>query len=349
MIKFVKGDLLSAPVEALVNTVNTVGVMGKGIALQFKERFPGNYAAYRNACRHGEVVVGKMFVSEERSMIDGVNKIIINFPTKKHWRSPSQLEYVEEGLVDLSRIIAAKNIKNIAIPPLGCGNGGLDWSVVKKMIETTLGVLDDVEILVYEPNESVKEILKAQDCKPVELTDAKAMLLYAMFYYESMGETISLFAANKLAYFYQRLGAKDFNRLRFEPYHYGPYCPGVSHLVHALGGQYLKGAEQMTEKAFEPLELQYDKLDQVSRHVKGLPVDKLQCVKNLIRLIKGFESALAIEVLASVDYVRKNHDEITLADTIQAVRQWNKRKHDLFKDEYMVIAYNRLEAYKNVL
>ncbi len=151
MIKYVKGNLLFAPVEALVNAVNTVGVMGKGIALQFKKSFPNNYIAYRDACGRGEVTVGKMFVTRETTLMNDKDRFIINFPTKKHWRNPSQLEYIEQGLVDLSKIIAEKEIKSIAIPPLGCGNGGLDWTIVKGIIEKALESFDDVDILVYEP------------------------------------------------------------------------------------------------------------------------------------------------------------------------------------------------------
>lgn len=151
MIRYVKGNLLLAPVEALVNAVNTVGVMGKGIALQFKKSFPNNYIAYRDACGRGEVTVGKMFVIQESISMNDKVRFIINFPTKKHWRNPSRLEYIKQGLVDLSKTISEREIKSIAIPPLGCGNGGLDWAVVKGVIETALDSLEDVEILVYEP------------------------------------------------------------------------------------------------------------------------------------------------------------------------------------------------------
>jgi O-acetyl-ADP-ribose deacetylase (regulator of RNase III) len=149
MIKFTTGDLLLAPAEALVNAVNTAGVMGKGIALQFKKRFPQNYNLYKQAAEAGQLETGKNFVVQNPTT-DPV-KWIINFPTKKHWRSPSQLEYVVAGLVDLRNVIKDLKIKSIALPALGCGNGGLDWNIVKPILENKLESLVEVEILIYEP------------------------------------------------------------------------------------------------------------------------------------------------------------------------------------------------------
>lgn len=349
MIKYTTGDMLSAETEALVNTVNTVGVMGKGIALQFKDQYPNNFAAYHAACKAKQVEVGKMFVFEEQPMI-GDKKIIINFPTKKDWKHKSKIEYVESGLKDLAKVIEERRIKSIAMPLLGCGNGGLDWGDVKVLIEKYLSGLTDVDIIVYEPNAAVREILIKQDGnRDVKLTDARAMLMYAMYYYESLGEPVSLFVANKLAYFYQRLGEPEFRRLRFDARRYGPYSQGVSHLVHSLNGTYIRGTEQMTNKAFDPIELRYDKLSEISGYVRKMTDDKQRRIKNLIKLISGFESTLALEVLASVDYIRKEKRSISKEDTITAVQNWSERKRDLFKPEYIRIAYDRLEDYANTL
>lgn len=149
MLHFSRGNLLQAEVEAMVNTVNTVGVMGKGIALAFKETYPENFRAYETACGAGELRVGRMFVTENHSLLGP--RWIINFPTKKHWRHPSRLEWVQEGLVDLRRVIEQLGIRSIALPPLGCGQGGLAWQDVRSLIETTLGDLPNVEVAVYEP------------------------------------------------------------------------------------------------------------------------------------------------------------------------------------------------------
>ena len=349
MIKYATGDMLSAETEALVNTVNTVGVMGKGIALQFKDQYPNNFAAYYAACKAKQLEVGSMFVFEEQPMI-GDKKTIINFPTKKDWKHKSKIEYIESGLKALAKVIEERHIKSIAMPPLGCGNGGLNWGDVKALIEKYLSGLTDVDIIVYEPNAAVREILIKQDSnREVKLTDARAMLMYAMYYYESLGETVSLFVANKLAYFYQRLGASDFRKLRFDAGRYGPYSQGVGHLVHSLNGAYIRGTEQMTNRAFDPIELRYDKLSEVSVYVRNMTADKQLRVKILIKLISGFESTLALEVLASVDYVRKGNPGISKEDAITAVQNWSERKKDLFKPEYIRIAYDRLENYANTL
>lgn len=348
MIKYVEGDLLATNARALVNTVNTVGVMGKGIALQFKERFPNNLVAYISACKSGELVPGKMLVVKERIM-SGEEKIIINFPTKKDWKHKSKYEYIEEGLKDLVNTIKRDEIESIAIPPLGCGNGGLDWTMVKCLMEKYLNPLEDVEILIFEPNDSVKEILKKQESnKGVELTPARALLLYAMFYYESLGENSSLFVANKLAYLFQRLGESSFKTLKFQANRYGPYSAQVAHLVHSLNGKYLRGMEQMKLTAFEPIELQYDKISEVSTYVrKELSSDQRERLKKILSLIDGFQSTLSLEVLASVDFIRKENPNISKEDTIVAIHNWSNRKRHLFKEKYISIAYDHLEEYAN--
>lgn len=148
MIKSTSGNLLNSPADALVNAVNSVGVMGKGIALQFKERFPEAFKAYAAACSAGQVRVGDMFVTPGGP---AGPKWIIHFPTKQHWKNPSRLEWIRDGLVALRGLIQERQIKSIAIPPLGCGLGGLDWAEVRPMIEAALGDLPGVDVWLYEP------------------------------------------------------------------------------------------------------------------------------------------------------------------------------------------------------
>ena len=149
MIRYATGNLLDAKTEALVNTVNEVRVMGKGIALMFREAFPANMTAYAAACKDGQVRVGTMFVTENPTAAGP--RWIINFPTKKHWRDPSQLHWVRDGLEDLKRVIAEKRIKSVALPALGCGNGGLEWNQIRPLIEAALSNLDGVDVIVFEP------------------------------------------------------------------------------------------------------------------------------------------------------------------------------------------------------
>ncbi|SDF98582.1 O-acetyl-ADP-ribose deacetylase (regulator of RNase III), contains Macro domain [Dyadobacter soli] len=342
---FVTGNLLDSESEALVNTVNTVGVMGKGIALQFKETFPNNFKEYVQACKTGELRIGSLLVVRER-IITG-ERVIINFPTKTQWYLKSKYEYIEEGLKELVNVIHSYRIKSIAIPPLGCGNGGLKWERVKDLIQKYLSPIQDVKVTVYEPSAEVKEILKRESSsKKSKLTPARAMLLYAMFYYESSGESSSLFVANKLAYLLQRLGESSMNRMKFQANHYGPYAVQVEHMLLALNGEYIRGLEQMSVKAFEPIVLKYDKMQEVSDYVrKELHEDQRNRVKNLIDLIDGFQSALALEVLATVDFIKRSNPEFSKEQVVESIKSWSNRKSNLFKDRHISIALSHLQEY----
>lgn len=347
MIQFTTGDILQSGAEALVNTVNTVGVMGKGIALQFKEAFPANFKAYIQACKDNKLKPGELLAVRDTNLIYG-NKLIINFPTKVHWRHPSKYEYIEQGLIALRKLIKNENIKSIAIPPLGCGNGGLDWDKVKPMMEKHLESLPS-KIFIFEPNAQIKTILQQQETKKeAKLTPARAQLLYALFAYESLGEYSSLFAANKLAYFLQRMGQPL--RLQFKPHHFGPYAIGVEKVLYALNGVYLKGLEQQEAKAFEPLMLNYEKWEEVNDYVnKELKAEDVQRLNNLLQLITGFTSELSLEVLATTDFILQEHPQYNLEETMIAIKKWNERKSNLFKKEYVEIAYNHLMQYRELV
>ena len=346
MITYHTGDLLQAPVQALVNTVNTVGVMGKGIALQFKEKFPLNLREYTRACKAGTLVPGKLLVVREPSLEQG-EQLIINFPTKIDWKHKSSYSHIKLGLDELVRVIAEYNIKSIAVPPLGCGNGGLSWEKVKPLMVESLGELKNVEVHIYEPNDAVKAVLQQQsERKQVKLTPSKAIFLYSMFAYEASGESASLFVANKLAYFVQRLG--EDMKLRFKADRYGPYADGVRHVLYALNGVYLKGIEQQNIKAFEPILLQYEKLDEVRAYVnKELNDEQRQRLDQMLRLVSGFESALSLEVLATVAFILEKRPTYDEQQVLEAIAVWSDRKRVIMTERYVSIAYNRLQEYKN--
>lgn len=337
--------MLKANSEALVNTVNTVGVMGKGIALQFKEAFPVNNRKYMEACKKQELTIGKVLAVWDSNLLLG-KKLIINFPTKKHWRQPSKYEYIETGLAALVELLKKENIRSIAIPPLGCGNGGLDWNQVRKLIIQYLGNLD-IDILIYEPNAEIKQLLQQENSnRDVKLTTARAQLLYALFVYESFGENSSLFAANKLAYFLQRMGQNL--RLNFQRNNYGPYALGVEKVLYQLNGVYLKGMEQQQVKPFEPLLLNYEKWREVDDFInKNLKPEELSRIMQLVRFIAGYTSELSLEILASISFILDEQPELTLAEVKSEIAAWNIRKERLFKDEYMRVAYDHLLEYRN--
>ncbi|HEX9655106.1 MAG TPA: phosphatase, partial [bacterium] len=244
-----------------------------------------------------------------------------------------------------------EQIKSIAIPPLGCGNGGLQWVKVKTLMEQYLASLTDVQITIYQPSEKVKAILKKQEStRQVKLTPARAMLLYAMFYYEAMGESSSLFVANKLAYFLKRLGEKSLSRLKFDVSHYGPYSVQVEHMLHDLNGVYLKGLEQMKAKAFEPLELQYDRAREVEAYInKELTQEQRTRLNNLITLIDGFQSALSLETLASVDYVLRDQPGIQPPEVVRTIHNWSDRKSRLIQEKHVQIALQHLQSKRSQL
>ena len=350
MIEFVKGNLIASQDAVLVNTVNTVGVMGKGIALQFKDEFPYNFHVYAQFCRKGELRPGSLLIVNDYSPRYG-NKTIINFATKDHWRNPSRYEYIEKGLIELKRYLVYNRVQSISLPPLGCGNGQLDWVEVRALITSYLSNIDTV-IHVYEPNSSVNSMLKesAMPIGKVELTPARAMMLYALFYYESLGEPSTLFVANKLAYFMQRLGEPSFSKLKFTPAKFGPYCQRVGINLHQLNGKYVSGLEQMNLRAFDSFSLKYDTLDEVKRFVETKLTDASRSrLEQLINLVSGFQSPLSLEVLASVDYVRKENPGISLEETVQKVWDWSERKKTLFKERYIRIAYEHLDSIEQQL
>lgn len=344
MITYQIGNLMEAQTEALVNTVNTVGVMGKGIALQFKERFPHNNKEYIKACKTGAFDIGQLLIVDETTL-EG-RKIIINFPTKKDWKHRSAYAYIESGLKTLADELQKGNIKSIAIPPLGCGNGGLDWAKVRPMMEQYLQD-SPVDIQIYEPNDAIKAHLQKENKKQKEavLTDKRAMLLYAMFNYElSMGENTNVFVANKLAYFLQRVGEPM--RLTFNKASYGPYSAQVAHVLYQLNGTYLKGLEQFEAKPFEPLFLNYAAYDQIKKHVEqSLTAEQRQHLTSLSHLIHGFESFLALEVLATVDFLKKENPKLDKAGIAQAIAEWSPRKKQQMTDSLITIALERLNSY----
>lgn len=347
MIHYVKGNLLDAPTQALVNTVNTVGVMGKGIALQFKETFPDNFRHYQKVCKAGGLEPGGLLLHQEISL--NGPRIIVNFATKKEWFRNSQYEWIEKGLVELVHEIQARNIKSIAIPPLGSGNGGLDWERVKPMIEEHLTPLAGVEVLIYEPNDAVKQILQQQaPAQQATLTPARAMLLYAMFHYEALGESPNLFVANKLAWFLQRMGEPL--RLNFTKHIYGPYTPQVGHVLYALNGKYVAGLEQNQARPFEDLQLRYEYLPEVEKYIQQhLTQEQQTRMNNLIHLMDGFQSSWSLEVLASVDYLLSQQPGQTTEDLFKGIQAWNTRKKRMVQPYQVEVAFKRLMDYQNNL
>jgi O-acetyl-ADP-ribose deacetylase (regulator of RNase III) len=340
MIHYKVGNLLESDAEALVNTVNTVGVMGKGIALQFKNTFPNNFRVYQKACKNNEMQVGKLLITEEESLLLG-NKIIINFPTKTNWRLPSELSYIENGLIDLVNEIKERKIKSIAIPPLGAGNGGLDWSKVKLILEKHL-VDVDCEIYIYEPSQSIQEVLKKER---VKLTPARAMLLSVLYDLVQSGEFASEFSAEKIAYFLQRFGAKDVFKLDFQPNFYGPYSGKVKHVLYYLNGSYIMGYSSKDKKPFEELGLVFEAEQDVNKFLdSGENIQFKQTVENTKKFLSGFYSPFGLELLSTIDFIKESKNVNSQEEIIKELENWSDRKKSLFTNpKFIEIATNNIK------
>jgi len=352
MINYVTGNLLEAPAEVLVNTVNTVGVMGKGIALMFKERFPKNMREYALACKQNQVVTGKMFITQTNDFLGP--KWIVNFPTKGHWRSKSKMEWIDDGLDDLKSFIIANNIQSIAIPPLGSGHGGLRWEEVKPRIESKLLDLENVEILIYEPISKYQNVTKKQGVK--ELTPARALVAEMIRRYWVLGMDCSLLEIQKLAWFLQRVisaqGLKDPLRLKFEANLYGPYANNAMHLLNAMDGSYLLSDKRIPDT--DPLDVvcfDDSKKEHLSLYLRTEAKEYLPVLEKTTEIIDGFESPFGMELLATVDWLIT---EEGCAATVEAVKKgianWpagNKaalRKTQLFDDKSIGFALEKLAS-----
>lgn len=338
MIQYITGNILESNAQAIVNTVNTDGIMGKGIALQFKNSFPNNYKAYTEACKKGTIDVGKLFVFKDSNLNIG-EKTIINFPTKKSWRKPSEYDFIEKGLDDLIDIINKNSLHSIAIPPLGAGNGGLEWEKVKKIIEHKLRDLK-TDVFVYEPTSEIKEYLKKER---VKLTDARALLLYVLYDLVKNGEYVSEFSSEKVCYFLQRFGAKKYFKLEFEPNFYGPYSGKVKYLLNAINGSYIMGYSDMNKKPFEPLTLVSDGYEIVRDYINNDP-ELLEISNKTINFLRGFYSDFALELFSSIDYLTIKNNTLDKEIISSKLEEWSDRKRSLFSDpKYINISINHIK------
>lgn len=338
MIEFRRDNLLEADAEALVNTVNTVGVMGKGIALQFKKKFPENFKAYERACKNGEVEIGKMFTFPTNRLTNP--RYIINFPTKQHWREKSRLEYVREGLDDLLREIKRLNISSVAIPPLGCGNGGLDWETeVRPLIEEALSRAPRVRAYVYEPSITPGPIAISTGGPKPDLTTARAAMLGLIAAYKASHYTVGRLVAQKLAYFMQTAGEGSLN-LEFKTGKFGPYADELKFLLQKLEGHYITGLGDMSGKS--QIELLPGAKQEAEDYLRDYPETEGHLEK-VAKLIEGFETPYGMELLATVHWAAAQKGATTLEDTLRVVRDWSPRKGDLFSEGHVAIAREHLE------
>ena len=345
MIELTQGDILKADAEALVNTVNCVGVMGRGIALQFRKAFPENFNVYKKACKNGEVKPGKMFVYDLNRISNP--HFIINFPTKRHWRNKSRLEDIELGLQDLIKFIQQQKIHSIAIPPLGCGLGGLNWSDVRSLIIEAFKTLPDVTVLLFEPVGAPEASVMVKEQALPEMTHGRAALLGLMRRYLAavMDPTVTLLEVHKLMYFMQEAG--ESLRLRYQKAPYGPYAENLRHVLSLIEGHFISGYGDAEDRPDKPLELKTHAAKDaeifLSKHK-----ETQQRFERVSELIKGFETTYGLELLSTVHWVVTKDKALTEDDAIKKVHAWNNRKK-MFEPRHIRVAFERLRNEKWIL
>ncbi|MEP7119832.1 MAG: macro domain-containing protein [Byssovorax sp.] len=340
MIERGHGNLLEAQVDALVNTVNTEGVMGKGIALQFKKAFPSSYEEYRRECMAGRIEVGKVMVVHLGTFMP---RFIIQFPTKKHWRNPSKLEYVRDGLVDLVAQVRALGIRSIALPPLGCGNGGLAWDDVRPLLEAAFESLPEVRTILFAPTGTPEPATMPNRTKRPSMTAGRAAVLAIMDRYLSTGYDyrLSLLEVQKLAYFLQSAGQPL--RLDYKADRYGPYADKLRHVLNHIEGHFTEGFGDGRSAPETPIALRPDAALAAAEFLKEDPETR-ERLDRVASLIEGFETPLGMELLATVHWVmteRANAREDVSA-AIEGVHSWNSRKAKEMKPVQIQAAWSRL-------
>lgn len=338
MVEYARGNLLEADVEALVNTVNCVGVMGKGVALQFKQAFPENYRQYKKACDAGEVQPGRMFVVPTGSMINP--RYVINFPTKRHWRGKSRLEDIKAGLAALVDEARRLDIRSIAIPPLGSGMGGLQWAQVKPLMAGALAGLPQVRVVIYEPLGAPKaDSMPVATMRP-RMTLGRALFIRLIELYRTQGYSLSLLEIQKLAYFLQSAGLDL--KLDYSKHKYGPYAETVHHVLQRMEGHYIRGYGDRSQRAGIYL---LPEAAQAARDFISTNPEAIALLDRVGRLIEGFETPYGMELLATVHWLA--HDDpraaVDLGRAIAGVRSWSSRKELKFPAEHINKAWSRLQ------
>jgi O-acetyl-ADP-ribose deacetylase (regulator of RNase III) len=333
MVELTQGDILNASVEALVNTVNCVGVMGRGIALQFRKAFPENFKAYEAACKRKEVVPGKMFIYES-GLLTGP-RFVINFPTKRHWKGKSRIKDIEAGLAALAREVKDRGIRSIAVPPLGCGLGGLDWSEVRPKIVAAFQDLQDVRVLLFEPSGAPKADEMVKELRAPKMTAGRAVLVELMSRYLAavMDPWITLLEIHKLMYFMQEAGEKL--RLNYEKATYGPYAKNLRHVLSVVEGYLIRGFGDAEDDPEKPIEL-LPGAKAIALELIGSHPQTQARFDRVAKLIHGFETPFGMELLATVHWVCTREGARTDQEAIDRTYDWSDRKRSFDRKQIML-------------
>jgi O-acetyl-ADP-ribose deacetylase (regulator of RNase III) len=330
MIEYRTGDILAEDADALVNTVNCVGYMGRGIALQFRKAWPENFKAYAAACQRHEVQPGRMLVFETGRLTPP--RYIINFPTKRHWRGKSRIEDIESGLKALVAEVKHRGIRSIAIPPLGSGLGGLDWREVRPRIERAMEALPDVRIVVFEPVGVPAATTVRPAGKAPAMTPGRAALIGLMDRYLAglLDPFVSLLEVHKLMYFMQEAGEPL--RLRLEKGPYGPYAENLRHVLDKIEGYYVSGYGAGGDAPEKSLELMPGAIDNARAILKKKPQTRRR-FERVAALVEGFESPFGLELLATVHWVATREGASSEEHVVAGTYAWGERKAQFSREQ----------------
>lgn len=339
MIEVRQGDILNADAEALVNTVNCVGIMGRGIALQFRKAFPDNFKAYVAACRRREVQPGRMFIFETGQLTNP--RYIINFPTKRHWKGKSRIGDIDAGLDALVKDILRLGIRSIAIPPLGSGLGGLNWSQVRPRIERAMNALPGLRAIVFEPHGAPEAEKMVRSATAPKMTAGRAALIGLMDRYLAglMDPFVSLLEVHKLMYLMQEAGEKL--RLRYVKALYGPYSENLRQVLTHIEGYFLSGYADAGDAPDKQLSL----VPGAKEDAEAFLADHRNTKERFARvadLVQGFETPFGMELLATVHWVARHEGAKTLEAAVAKTHEWNERKLRFSKDQIR-LAWEALE------
>ncbi len=338
MIELQQGDILKAKADALVNTVNCVGVMGRGIALQFSKAFPEMFRAYEAACKRGEVALGRVLTFDLNRFEQP--HYVISVPTKKHWRGKSRMEYVEAGLEALVEEVRRLGIKSVAVPPLGCGLGGLEWSEVRPRIEQAFAILPDVHVLLFEPKGAPSAEDMAKEERTPNMTEGRALLLGLMRRYLAavMDPSVTLLEIHKLMYFMQESG-QDL-RLKYTKGLYGPYAENLRHVLTHIEGHFIIGYGDAADKPDKPIEPKAEAVAVAEEFLKDHPKAH-ERFDQVAKLIEGFETPYGMELLSTLHWVVSREGAMDFADAVKKTYAWNDRKR-MFRQPHLAAAWKAL-------
>ena len=324
MITYTTGNLLESDTEALVNTVNCEGYMGKGIAYQFKLKYPENNADYIKVCKNGSLKVGNLHYYREK------NKLIINFPTKDKWRANSKIEYIVEGLDSLIALIEKLNIKSISIPPLGSGNGGLVWSEVKNLIEQKLSKLDNnVQVFIFEPS-------KDYVAQPLAEPKLSMSALVLMEIKKGLRKFDSL-RLQKTAYFINIFSHQNY--FKFTRHKFGPYDNSIS-IISKNIKEFRK--YHNVNDVNELYKILLNKI--VSDNVESKMSEILPAIKRATDYVNSIESNDDLECLATIVYLIDENKILTAEEIVEKFKLWSEDKANRFSEKDILNSISKLEA-----